>query len=82
MFLTRNRQVPLQEGVCIFAVSVVLHICCFVCSRAQKGVCDGGGQGVCRLLSAMAVVKAPPRGTGVHVCEIIASHVIMFLLFS
>ena len=32
-------------------------------------MCDGGGQ-----VSATAVVKAPPRGTGVHVCEIISSH--------
>ena len=40
---TRTREVPPQEGVCIFAVAAVVYVCiycCFVCSRARKGVCD------------------------------------------
>ena len=79
---TRTRQVPLEEGVCIFAVAAVVYILVLYTARhRQEYVME-----VVRVesaespLTATAVVKAPPRGTGVHVCEIISSHVIMFLL--
>ena len=40
-----KRKITPQEDVCIFFpwLYVVVHM--FVCSRARKGVCDGGGQG-------------------------------------
>ena len=47
---TRNRKIPPQEGVCIFAVAAGVYVCCFVCSRSRKGVCDGEGQGQVRRL--------------------------------
>ena len=50
---TRTRQVPLQEGVCIFALAAVVCVCiycCFICSRVWKGMCDGDGQGQVRRL--------------------------------
>ena len=37
---TRTREVPLEEGVCISGVVVVVCVCCFTYSRAQKGVCQ------------------------------------------
>ena len=42
---TRTRQVPLKEGVCIFAVAAVVHM--FVLQQGTIGVhvCDGDGQG-------------------------------------
>ena len=46
----KTRQVPLKEGVCIFAVAAVVHTFVFIVVSARKGVCRGGVQGeVCRL---------------------------------
>ena len=70
-----------------------MHFCCG-CSCVFIVVSDAARHGkecvteVVRIefadspLSATVLVKAPPQGTGVHVCEIISSHVIIFLLLS
>ena len=79
---TRTRQVPLKEGVCIFCCGCsCVFIVVLYAARHQK---EGTKRSACGQVSATctAVVKAPPQGTGVHVCEIISSQVIMFLLLS
>ena len=71
---TRNRQAPLQEGVCILQLCMFVHVFLVVSYAAGHGK-----ECVTEMvrvestdshLSAMAGAKAPLQGTGVHVCEI------------
>ena len=66
---TRNRKIPLKEGVCISGVAAVVYVCMYTAGHRRECVTE-----MVRVksadspLSAMAGVKAPSQGTGV--CEI------------
>ena len=70
----KTRQVPLKEGVCIFAVAAVVHMFVFIVVSYAAGHGRECVVEVFRVksadspLSAMAVVKVPPQGKGE--CEI------------
>ena len=71
-FRTRTRQAPLQEGVCILQLCMFVHVFLVVSYAAGHGKeCVAEMvrvESTDSHLSATAVVKAPPRGTGE--CEI------------
>ena len=76
---TRTGEVPLEEGVCISAMAAVVHMFVFIvlyaaghrkeCVTEMVRVESADSS-----LSATAVVKTPPQGTGVCVLAVKSCH--------
>ena len=80
---TRTREVPLREGVCISGVAAGVYVCCFTCSRAQKGVWQMVRVKSTDFCQPWLWSKLLPKvQVYVRSCSSISSHVIMFLFLS